>query len=65
MSRPLKCPFCRETNAYYEVDEFNKGYVACYSCGATGPKVEARRGANGKAKSLWMKAVAMLMGADS
>ena len=57
MSKPIECPFCHETSSYYEVDEWNKGYIACYSCGATGPKVEATRGANSKAKSLWRKAV--------
>lgn len=57
MSKPLKCPFCHNVNAYYEVDEWDKGYIICYSCGAQGPKVEAKRGANSKAKSLWMKAV--------
>ena len=57
MSKPLECPFCHEVNSYYEVDEWDKCYIACFSCGATGPKVDAKRGANSKAKSLWMKAV--------
>ena len=57
MSKPLECPFCHEANSYYEVDEWNKGYIACHSCKAQGPKVEAMRGANAKATSLWVKAV--------
>lgn len=57
MSKPLECPFCHEVNSYYEVDVWGAGYIVCYSCGATGPKVDAKRGANSKAKSLWMKAV--------
>ena len=57
MSKPLECPFCHEVNSYYAVDVWGAGYIACYSCGATGPKVDAKRGANSKAKALWMKAV--------
>lgn len=57
MRKPLECPFCREVNAYYMVDGWDHCYIECYSCGATGPKVEYGRGAVSKAKSLWNKAV--------
>jgi len=50
------CPFCGSDMTYYEVDGFDRGYVACYSCYAKGPTVEAARGANRKAAKFWNKA---------
>lgn len=50
------CPFCKSAETYYEVDEFDDGYIICRNCGAQGPKVKATRGANSKAARLWRKA---------
>lgn len=58
MSKPMECPFCGEVNSYYEVNEWRtRCYITCYSCYASGPRVEVKRGANAKAASLWRKAV--------
>lgn len=57
MSKPIECPFCGSRRVYYEVDELNDGYITCRDCHAQGPHVEAKRGANTKAASLWRKAV--------
>ena len=57
MNKPKECPFCGSRRVYYEVDEFDNGYIACRDCRAQGPMVEAKRGANMKAASLWRKAV--------
>lgn len=55
-SRLRKCPFCKSMEVYYEVDMWDVGYITCYSCGACGPRVDAKRGANSKATRLWNEA---------
>lgn len=57
MNSPIECWFCGSRRVYYEVDEFDNGYITCRDCRAQGPQVKAKRGANAKAASLWRKAV--------